>query len=400
MKVGGNASATEFFTKVGGGSLLRDSDTKKKYSSRFAALYKEEIDKRVKEDQVRFPLRIYVEGMTNPDDEPAPANEAQEEDDFFSSFDKPASAKPAPKPAVVKPAPSPAPPPVIGRTVTSSMASRTTSSSSIRANSGTSTPITSAPATPNLGPSKHSGLGASKLGAKKGLGAVKSTTTTASAFEEAARKAREEEEKEKERSKEQERKAEEERVKATAAAVASSSPTLPTSKASTSKVASPPKKHERKESEVGMERLGMGVKRLGLGAAAVGAGVAVKKAVDDKDDITYARDKFAGQKGQCTPIVHITRYPLSLIQSSLITHAHLHLCRYLLCPQQSPRTNTSNEATTTRQRLPPPNPASKTSKAPRPSRPISTSGTTPRTLTTLTPALELDTLVVERMGAT
>lgn len=50
MKIGGNASATEFFTKHGGSLLLRDSDTKKKYSSRVAELYKEELARRVKED--------------------------------------------------------------------------------------------------------------------------------------------------------------------------------------------------------------------------------------------------------------------------------------------------------------------------------------------------------------
>ena len=50
MKVGGNASATEFFTKHGGTMLLSDSDTKKKYTSRVAELYKEELAKRVKDD--------------------------------------------------------------------------------------------------------------------------------------------------------------------------------------------------------------------------------------------------------------------------------------------------------------------------------------------------------------
>lgn len=50
MKIGGNASATDFFTKHGGSSLLSDSDTKKKYSSRVAELYKEELVKRVKDD--------------------------------------------------------------------------------------------------------------------------------------------------------------------------------------------------------------------------------------------------------------------------------------------------------------------------------------------------------------
>ena len=53
MKAGGNASAKEFFTKHGGASLLSDSDTKKKYSSRFAELYKEELARRVKDDIAR-----------------------------------------------------------------------------------------------------------------------------------------------------------------------------------------------------------------------------------------------------------------------------------------------------------------------------------------------------------
>ena len=58
MKVGGNASAKEFFTKHGGSALLQDSDTKKKYSSRVADLYKEELSKRVSEDAVRYPIYL------------------------------------------------------------------------------------------------------------------------------------------------------------------------------------------------------------------------------------------------------------------------------------------------------------------------------------------------------
>lgn len=53
MKVGGNASASDFFTKHGGSSLLANSDTRKKYSSRAAELYKEALAKRVKEDIAR-----------------------------------------------------------------------------------------------------------------------------------------------------------------------------------------------------------------------------------------------------------------------------------------------------------------------------------------------------------
>lgn len=53
MKVGGNQSATDFFNKHGGATLLADSDTKKKYSSRVAELYKEELAKRAKDDAAK-----------------------------------------------------------------------------------------------------------------------------------------------------------------------------------------------------------------------------------------------------------------------------------------------------------------------------------------------------------
>jgi len=56
MKIGGNASATDFFSKHGGSALLNDADSKKKYSSRVAELYREELGKRVKEDAAKCDL--------------------------------------------------------------------------------------------------------------------------------------------------------------------------------------------------------------------------------------------------------------------------------------------------------------------------------------------------------
>ena len=56
MKVGGNSSATDFFTRHGGASLLNDSDVKKKYTSRAAELYREELARRVKEDVAQLRL--------------------------------------------------------------------------------------------------------------------------------------------------------------------------------------------------------------------------------------------------------------------------------------------------------------------------------------------------------
>jgi ADP-ribosylation factor GTPase-activating protein 2/3 len=56
MKVGGNGSATDFFTRHGGTSLLSESDVKKKYASRVANIYKEELAKRVKDDIAKYTL--------------------------------------------------------------------------------------------------------------------------------------------------------------------------------------------------------------------------------------------------------------------------------------------------------------------------------------------------------
>lgn len=53
MKVGGNQSATDFYTRHGGTTLLSASDTKAKYQGRVADMYKEELAKRVKEDATR-----------------------------------------------------------------------------------------------------------------------------------------------------------------------------------------------------------------------------------------------------------------------------------------------------------------------------------------------------------
>ena len=54
MKVGGNQSGKDFFNKNGGSALLNDSDTKKRYTSRVADMYKEELAKRVKEDTEKW----------------------------------------------------------------------------------------------------------------------------------------------------------------------------------------------------------------------------------------------------------------------------------------------------------------------------------------------------------
>lgn len=51
--MGGNAFATEFFKKSGGSNLLTLQDGKQKYTSRVAELYKEELERRILDDEKR-----------------------------------------------------------------------------------------------------------------------------------------------------------------------------------------------------------------------------------------------------------------------------------------------------------------------------------------------------------
>ncbi|KAI0687006.1 hypothetical protein C8Q76DRAFT_803708 [Earliella scabrosa] len=287
MKVGGNASATDFFTKHGGSALLSDSDTKKKYSSRVAELYKEELARRVKEDAARFPEKVVVEGA---EAAAAPAAKAGDDDDFFSSWDKPA----APKSPVTSS--KPAAPPVIGRSASATTGPRTVSSASLRSNSTTS--VASRPAS-KLGASRLNSSAASvtstasaapkksKLG---GLGAKKAAPVD---FAEAERKAAEEAERIRQLGydREREKAEEEERARVAAEKSAAAKAKSPVTKSApvAAAVAAP------KGSAQDMERLGMGMKRLGFGAVPVAAAASTSAAVAE-DAPTFAREKFGNQK--------------------------------------------------------------------------------------------------------
>ncbi|CAE6481185.1 unnamed protein product [Rhizoctonia solani] len=62
MKVGGNQSAFDFYTRYGGASLLSSGDPRVKYQGPIADAYKDELYKRTMEDAARFPHGIFVEG--------------------------------------------------------------------------------------------------------------------------------------------------------------------------------------------------------------------------------------------------------------------------------------------------------------------------------------------------
>ncbi|KIO22277.1 hypothetical protein M407DRAFT_245233, partial [Tulasnella calospora MUT 4182] len=300
MKVGGNQSATDYFNRAGGGSLLSDTDTRKKYSSRFADGYKEELAKRAQQDAISFPTRIWVEGLTVTSSGDVAAAPEENEDDFFSNWDKPATPKPTPKPSTgAKPAA--APPPSIGKAPTPNGAApaptQRLTSSGLRTNTSGSSPASSAPATPaaraaKLGARTTPGnSAASASGArpgKMGLGAKKAAAPIN--FEEAEKRAREEEEKVKLAMVERQ-KAEEEAKLLAAAAKASAASTPAASTSTTAKSTAADNKRASGE----MERLGMGFKKIGLGATAAAPAASKTSAAED-DNNKYAREKFGNQK--------------------------------------------------------------------------------------------------------
>lgn len=297
MKIGGNASATEFFNKHGGSNLLNDSDTKKKYTSPAAELYKQELEKRVKEDAVRYVLRkmkskssfiylirypkgIHVDGIDTTGVETPP----KQDDDFFESWSKPST----PKPSSTSSTPARiATPPVLGSransstttTSTSSSASRTlTTSSAASRSSRTST--TSTTSTTTAKKSKLGGLGAQK--------------TKAVDFAAAERKAREEEERirqlgydrEREEAEEKTRKEAENKRKATEIGKIATVTTTTSSSSPSSTTTKP-----------AFARLGFGAlpgAGAGAAAAAIAAPAVASKVAEDSP--TVARDRFGNQK--------------------------------------------------------------------------------------------------------
>ncbi|KAJ3760175.1 hypothetical protein EV360DRAFT_40380 [Lentinula raphanica] len=205
MKVGGNQSARDFFIKHGGQSLLNDADTKKKYSSRVAELYKEELAKRVREDTIKFPQGIFVDGAETP-----VVSKESNEDDFFESWSKPSTPKPS-----APSTPRTSTPPIIGRTP--SPASAAPSSSAPAAPVARTTTSSAAARSSKLGATRlnsAASIGGAASGTKKsklGLGASKAAKPID--FEEAERKAREEAERVKQLGYDRQREAEEEKVR-------------------------------------------------------------------------------------------------------------------------------------------------------------------------------------------
>ncbi|KAF8416981.1 hypothetical protein EV426DRAFT_625001 [Tirmania nivea] len=292
MKVGGNDSATKYFQSHGGSAALASKDPKTKYQSAAAVKYKEELKRRAAEDAKLYPEEVVVEGA----EEATPVAEAEE--DFFSSWDKPAIKRPTPPPTRT------ATPPVVGRagspavTPGSNATSVSRPKSPLNQTTPAATPPVSRTTTSSAIRSSTTGTAAKKasiLGAKKAtkLGAKKAVAVEDDFdFEAAEKKAKEEAERieklgydpEAEKAKEEEK-----AKKAPAASVASSTST-----------------HVRKTSDV--ERLGLSMNKLGFGQVTAPAAAAAPKkmgfgsvgggktAAQESDDDQYAREKFGNQK--------------------------------------------------------------------------------------------------------
>ncbi|PFH53293.1 hypothetical protein AMATHDRAFT_73489 [Amanita thiersii Skay4041] len=302
MKVGGNASAIEFFTKHGGASLLADSDTKKKYTSRVAELYKEELARRVKDDIARFPNGIHIDGIETVS---SPQDKQETEDDFFDSWSKPTTPK-----SSAPGTPRVATPPVIGRTPSS--ASSTSSSLAVGTNTSsaalvshprtiTSSSVASRPSRLGANTSRlssASSVSSSSSAPKKsklGLGASKAKPVN---FEEAERKAREEEKRIRELGYDRRKEEDAQKAQKEADALKKVNEIGPMKSATTtSSIPSTREALNAAQKSAAFPRLGFGAIPGAGAAAAVAATVSPKSpalAVDDAP--TTARDRFGNQK--------------------------------------------------------------------------------------------------------
>jgi len=305
MKVGGNESATKFFQQNGGTAALNSKDPKTKYQSNAATKYKDELKRRAARDAQEFPGEVVITDGADADGSGTPAGEP--DDDFFSSWDKPAIKRPTPP---ISRSGTPAgrtPSPFLnannGKDVARS-ASPLSKSDASEDKKPAASRITTSAALRKSGtagaPRKANVLGAKKVNK---LG-VKKTTTDLIDFDEAEKKAKEEADRIEKLGYDPNAEDEEAKESTSAAAIISPTPVAAASSASASG-------HTRQKSNAEVERLGMGIGRLGFGqvggnkaataqaakknAGGFGSVGPVKATEEESSD--YARSKFGTQKG-------------------------------------------------------------------------------------------------------
>lgn len=255
MKVGGNESAAKYFRANGGTAALNSKDPKTKYQSNAATKYKDELKRRAAKDAQAYPDEVVItdgadEGSSTPAGEP--------EDDFFSSWDKPAIKRPTP------PISRTATPPVVGRTPSPfiNAGKDGSRSASPLAKPDADAKPAATTRTSSAALRKTTTAGAARktnvLGAKKTtkLGAKKVTGDVID-FDEAEKKAKEEADRIAKLGYDPD--AEDEQAAApsgSGATILSPTPVSPVQNTSS---------HSRQKSNAEVERLGMGVARLGFG---------------------------------------------------------------------------------------------------------------------------------------
>lgn len=303
MKVGGNESATKYFQSHGGSAALASKDHKAKYTSNAATKYKEELTRRCAADARLYPDEVVITDVPDVPGSDGNSTPAGEDDDFFSSWDKPSVKRPSNPPSRTGT-------PRVGSPFLKPAANGSGTDrpkSPLIGSSEASTPAAIPAAKPTV--RKTTAGGAPKkniLGAKKkGLGAKKVVAADGGLdFEEAERKAREEAER-------IEKLGYDPEAEAAEAAAASKSKAPDASTIVSPTPIAPPRggfgttaKPDHSSQDV--ERLGMGVQRLGFGQVGAakkpaaqqkmgGFGSVGKPAQDDGEK--YAREKFGTQKG-------------------------------------------------------------------------------------------------------
>ncbi|PNS16352.1 ADP-ribosylation factor GTPase-activating protein glo3 [Sphaceloma murrayae] len=306
MKVGGNESATKYFQSHGGSAALASKDSKTKYTSNAATKYKEELTRRAAADAKQFPEEVVItEAIDDPATSGTNTPAGDNEDDFFSSWDKPTIKRPSNPP-------SRSTTPGIGRTSSPFLNANGNGNGPARSRSPLSAgDTTSTGPTPRAVPAaavrKTAATGAKKaniLGAKKKLGAKK-VDASALDFDEAEKKAKEEAERIEKLGYDPDAEAPPSEAAGTVVqpetSIVSPQPINP-SRGGFGTTNKP----ERSSGE--MERLGMGVRKLGFGQVMGGGAPATAKpkasggfgstsrATED-DSEKYARQKFGTQKG-------------------------------------------------------------------------------------------------------
>ncbi|KAH3915580.1 hypothetical protein HBH56_076680 [Parastagonospora nodorum] len=299
FKMGGNESATKYFQSHGGSAALASKDHKAKYTSNAATKYKEELARRCAADAKLYPNEVVITDVPEAAGSDGTNTPAGDDDDFFSSWDKPTIKRPSNPPSRTGTPRAGSP---FLKPGANGNATDRPKSPLVGAAEGT-TPVAK-PAvrktTAGAAPKKNI-LGAKK----KGLGAKKVVAADGGLdFEEAERKAREEAERIEKLGYDPD---------AEAAEAAATKSSVPEASAIASPTpVSPPRggfgstaKPERSSQD--MERLGMGVARLGFGQVGAGKKPAAQQkkmggfgsvgqpAQDESQK--YARDKFGTQKG-------------------------------------------------------------------------------------------------------